>query len=60
MPFIVKGARQIGKSFIIRAFGKANYEQYIEINFEESPEVKAAFEGNLSVDELIRKISLFK
>ena len=57
---LVKGARQIGKSFIIREFGKANYEQYIEINFEESPEVKAAFEGNLSVDELIRKISLFK
>lgn len=32
-PLIVKGARQIGKTESIRAFGKANYESVIEINF---------------------------
>lgn len=31
-PLIVKGARQIGKTESIRAFGKANYESVIEIN----------------------------
>ena len=56
---LVKGARQIGKTFIIRVFGREQYEHFIEINFEESPELKSAFEGNLNVDELIRKISLF-
>ena len=55
---LVKGARQIGKSFIIRKFGMENYENYIEINFEESPEIKSAFEGNLNVDMLIQKITL--
>ena len=32
-PLIVKGARQVGKTVSIRAFGKANYESVIEINF---------------------------
>ena len=32
-PLIVKGARQIGKTESIRAFGKTNYESVIEINF---------------------------
>ena len=32
-PLIVKGARQIGKTESIRAFGKANYQSVIEINF---------------------------
>ena len=32
---LVKGARQIGKTFIIRKFGHENYESFIEINFVE-------------------------
>ena len=32
-PLIIKGARQIGKTESIRAFGVANYESVIEINF---------------------------
>ena len=32
-PLIVKGARQVGKTMSIRAFGKNNYESVIEINF---------------------------
>ena len=55
---LVKGARQIGKSFIIRRFGMDNYKSFIEINFEEKPELKNIFDGNLDVNELIRKISL--
>ena len=30
---IVEGARQIGKTFIIREFAKANYDSFIELNF---------------------------
>lgn len=56
---LVKGARQIGKSFIIRQFGLENYKNFIEMNFEERPELTTIFEGNLSVDELTQKISLF-
>ncbi|MBR0031303.1 MAG: AAA family ATPase [Treponema sp.] len=46
---LVRGARQIGKSFIIRRFGMDNYKSFIEINFEEKPELKNIFDGNLEV-----------
>ena len=55
---MVKGARQIGKTYTIRHFGKENYKSYIEINFEENPNYKEIFDGSLEVNELIQKISL--
>ena len=36
---LVKGARQVGKSFIIREFGKNNYKSVIEINFYQHPDI---------------------
>lgn len=55
---MVKGARQIGKTYTIRHFGKENYKSYIEINFEENPNYKEIFDGSLEINELIQKISL--
>ncbi|MCL2008517.1 MAG: ATP-binding protein [Treponema sp.] len=55
---LVKGARQIGKTFIINKFGKENYENYIYINFLENPAFKAIFEGSLEAGEIYKKISL--
>ena len=33
-PLLIKGARQVGKTYSIRAFGKENYKYMVEINFE--------------------------
>jgi hypothetical protein len=55
---LVKGARQVGKSFIIRQFGKENYESVIEINFYEHPEYTKIFDGDLSAVEIYKRISL--
>jgi len=41
---IVKGARQIGKTESIRAFGEANYESVIEINFLIQKKFRAIFD----------------
>ena len=35
---LIKGARQVGKSFIIREFGRKNYQSFIELNFYQHPE----------------------
>ena len=59
-PLLVKGARQIGKTFIIREFGKQNYENIIELNFSLYAEHKTFFDGNLDVNEIIRKITITK
>ena len=47
---MVKGARQVGKTYLIREFGQNEYESYIEINFIRQKELKLIFEGELSAD----------
>ena len=42
-PLVVKGARQVGKTESIRAFGKANYKSVIEINFVLQKKFRAIF-----------------
>ena len=44
---LIKGARQVGKTTIVRQFARSHYENFIEINFEQMPMAKQAFEGNL-------------
>lgn len=55
---LVIGARQIGKTFIIREFAKENYDYFYEINFLENEKQKEIFKDDLSVDNIIKEISL--
>jgi predicted AAA+ superfamily ATPase len=57
MPLLVRGARQVGKSYIVEEFGKTNFENYVEINFEYQPELKGCF-SSLDPHEIINKIRL--
>lgn len=59
-PLIVKGARQIGKTESIRAFGKANYESVVEINFVLQKKFRAIFDDGYEVDSIIKNISLLE
>ena len=54
---LLKGARQVGKSFIVKAFGENEYESCIYIDFFEHPEMKAIFEGELSSDAIFKRMS---
>lgn len=55
---LVKGARQVGKTYIIDKFAREQYEYYTYINFDENPAYKAIFDGDLDVDTLIKQISI--
>lgn len=54
---VLKGARQVGKTYLIRVFGQAEYESFIEINFLKHPELKKIFDGALSGDEIYKKMT---
>ncbi|MBP5365899.1 MAG: ATP-binding protein [Bacteroidales bacterium] len=56
---LVRGARQIGKTFIIEDFARNNYESFVELNFEQFPALKNAFDGELTVTEMIKRISVY-
>ena len=55
---LIRGARQVGKTFIINQFAVNNYESYIYINFEISPEYKNIFAGNLDMETLIMQLEV--
>lgn len=50
---VVLGARQVGKTFAIREFGRQNYREVLEVNFKELPSAKDIFSGDLSVQSLV-------
>lgn len=49
---VIKGLRQIGKTFIVKQFAKDNYENQIYINFKNNDDLKSVFEENLNVDRI--------
>lgn len=56
---IIKGARQVGKSYLVREFGRNEYESYIEINFLKNPLYKNIFKGDLSAEEIFKRLSAY-
>lgn len=55
---LIEGARQIGKTFSIRQFGK-KFKTYIEINFIEQPEAIYLFKDLSNTKDLLARLSLF-
>lgn len=56
---ILKGQRQIGKTYIIEKFGSDNYEHVVSIDFSKEPVFKRAFIGDLDVDSVVAALSLY-
>ena len=54
---LVKGARQVGKSFIIREFGQREYESFVCIDFFRQPDLKYIFDGELTSEEILKRIT---
>ncbi len=54
---VIKGARQVGKTFTVLEFAKKEYENFVYINFHTSNEYNQYFEGNLDTDTLIAKLT---
>ena len=56
-PLLLRGARQIGKSTVVRNFGK-QFEHYIEVNFEKDFAIKRVFESELPIKEIVARIGI--
>lgn len=57
-PLLLLGARQVGKTTLLKQFGKEAYQNKVVINFEDRPDYKELFELNLTPERIIRDISL--
>ena len=56
-PLIVKGARQIGKTFSVSKFAKNNYANVIEVNFALQPQYASIFDDGYEVDNILKNLS---
>jgi len=57
-PLILKGARQVGKTWLMKEFGKKYYHSYVYFNFDEEDELKSIFEVNKNPERIIQLLSL--
>ena len=58
-PLIVHGARQVGKTYIIKQFGKENYNNLIYVNFETNQEFSSQISEHIDAKYIINKLELF-
>ena len=56
-PLILKGARQVGKTWILQEFGKKYFEDVLYINFENAGNISSLFEGNIEPNRIIEYLS---
>lgn len=58
LPIILKGARQVGKTFLVKDFGAKHFASVFEFNFETSPKLKSLFDGEIEPRALLRNLEL--
>lgn len=56
---LVTGARQIGKTYLVREFGLQNYENFVEINFITDPRAASIFSNNLNAETLVMNMTAY-
>jgi predicted AAA+ superfamily ATPase len=52
-PMIVRGARQVGKTWLMRAFAEEAYDRYVYVNFEDNELIRNVFERDFDIDRII-------
>lgn len=57
-PMVLKGARQVGKTWIMKEFGKNHYDNFVYFNFDEEDELKSIFETNKNPKRIIELLSM--
>ena len=57
-PLVIKGARQVGKTWLMKEFGRLYYENYVYFNFDEEDELKSIFEVNKNPQRIITLLSV--
>lgn len=58
MPLILRGARQVGKSWLVEEFAK-QFHSFVKINFDKQIEAKLIFEGDINIPTILERLSLY-
>jgi len=57
-PLVLEGARQVGKTWLLKEFGRSSFENYVYFNFDENDELAEIFKKNKNAHRIIERLSL--
>lgn len=57
-PLIICGARQVGKTWLMKAFGQQNFEETVYINFENNDRMRQVFEGDFDIKRILSALRI--
>jgi len=57
-PLIIRGARQVGKTWLMKAFGNAEYAKYAYVNFESSKNLSSIFDDDFNISRIITALQI--
>ena len=58
-PMIIEGARQVGKTWLMKEFGKECYEKTVYINFDSNRQMKDLFSSDLNIERIIMGLEIY-
>lgn len=58
-PLVLRGARQVGKTHLLKSFGKQEYVDCIYLNFEENPKLNGLFSSELTPSTILENIRIY-
>ena len=57
-PLIIRGARQVGKTWLMKEFGEKYYNNFAYINFDRNTRMEQLFSGDLNIERIIQGLKL--
>lgn len=58
LPLIIRGARQVGKTWLMKEFGKTQFESCAYINFDRNNRMEQLFSGDFNIDRILQGLSI--
>ena len=57
-PLVIRGARQVGKTWLMKHFGQTEYARTVYVNFDDNPQMKELFQTHMNVERILRGLEI--
>lgn len=57
-PLVLRGARQVGKTWLMKEFGKSCYQNFVYFNFDEEDELRSIFAANKNPQRILELLAM--
>lgn len=58
-PLIIRGARQVGKTWLLQEFGRTEFSKVVYVNFEDAPSLKMLFETDFDLSRILTTLAIY-